>query len=303
MKKRILFIINPIAGGGRDLARFEQIIDRVLKKYDQEIEHEVQVTTARGDAVEKAKNALNRQYNLVVAVGGDGTVNEVACALVGSEAALGIIPIGSGDGIARGLGIPLTLRRAIRTLCQGRIKKIDVGLVQGRYFFAVAGLGFDAVVGKMFDESPVRGALPYFYFGIREFFNYEPVEYQLKFENQVIRKKALILTVANLNQFGNHAIIAPSAKPDDGLLDICLIKDINAFRAAVSLPKLFTGNLVNSKYYEYFQTREVEITRPFPAPIHVDGEVFDGPASVTIKLLPKALSVIIPLAGQAGIKN
>jgi YegS/Rv2252/BmrU family lipid kinase len=293
MKRRFLFIMNPIAGGGRDLTRIGRIISTILIR-NRNCDFEIRVTSKRGEAYEIAKSVVNQDYYAVAAVGGDGTVNEVASALVNSNIRLGIIPVGSGNGLARGLNLPLTLRRAIRSLCTGDTRKIDVGKIEDRYFFATTGLGFDAVIGKLFDEGNLRGPLPYFYIGIREFFTYKPKEYILRFDEQEEKVRALIVAVANTNQFGNGALIAPLAKPDDGLLDICIIKDVNAFNAFKELPKLFTGQLPKSEYYRFFKTQRVEIIREEPAPIHVDGEPVNGGVHLTVEILPGALSVVIP---------
>lgn len=294
MKKHILFIMNPIAGGGHDFKRIGRIISNILLK-DRNCEYEIRITSGKGDATHIAREASNKDYDVIAAVGGDGTVNEVATGLIGSDVPLGIVPIGSGDGIARGLGIPLALRGAIRTLYTGNVKEIDAGTIGNRNFFATTGFGFDAVVGKLFDEGSIRGPLPYFYHGIREFFNYKPKEYILRFNGKEYTKKALIVAVANTKQFGNGAMIAPFAKPDDGLLDICLILDVDAFNAIIHLPKLFTGQLSQSDYYEFYQTKEVEIVRPGPAPLHVDGEPIDGEQTIMVGVCPRALKVMLPL--------
>lgn len=293
MKRRLLFIMNPIAGGGRDLTRIGRIISTILIQ-NRNCDFEIRITSKRGEAHEITKSATTHDYFAVAAVGGDGTVNEVASALVNTDVRLGVIPVGSGNGVARGLNLPLTLRRSIRTLCTGETRKIDVGKIGDRYFFATTGLGFDAVVGKLFDEGNLRGPLPYFYLGIREFFTYQPQQYMLRFNGTEETVKALIVAVANTNQFGNGALIAPLAKPDDGMLDICIIRDVNAFHAFKDLPKLFTGQLPRSEYYRFFKAEKVEIVRPEPAPIHVDGEPIEGGKQLNVEILPGALSVVTP---------
>ncbi|MBN2089043.1 diacylglycerol kinase family lipid kinase [candidate division KSB1 bacterium] len=292
MARRILFIVNPIAGGGRAVKRISRILPAILK--NKKYEYEIRFTSERGHATRLAERGVKEGFDVIVAVGGDGTVNETATGLVGTDKSLGIIPSGSGDGIARGLNLSLMLRRAVDILFEEKSSLIDVGMVGDRYFFATNGMGFDAVIGKLFDEGTIRGPLPYFYFGIREFFNYKPKEYILNFDGHQVQVKALIVAVANTSQFGNGAIIAPFARPDDGLLDICVIRDVNAFHAILDLPKLFTGHLSKSEYYEFYQAKQVEVVRPEPAPIHVDGEPLDGEKVLNVKVLPKALSVIKP---------
>ncbi|MCI0515432.1 diacylglycerol kinase family lipid kinase [candidate division KSB1 bacterium] len=293
MKKRILFVVNPIAGGGKGVRRISRLIPMLIQ--NQQWHYEIRITTARGDAHEIAKAAVTAGYDTVVAVGGDGTVNEIASALIHTPTSLGIITAGSGNGVARGLSLPQMLPRAVQNLYTGVPRKIDVGSVGKRYFFATTGMGFDAVIGKLFDEGNIRGPLPYFYIGIREFFTYQPQEYCLKFNNQEHRFKALLVAVANTNQFGNGALIAPMAQVDDGLLDICIIHDINAFHAIKDLPKLFTGQLPRSEYYSFFRSQAVEIERPERGPLHVDGEPIDGDRTVQVRVIPQALSVIVPM--------
>ncbi len=292
MARRILFVVNPIAGGGRAVKRISRILPAILK--NKKYEYEIRFTSERGHATRLAERGVKEGFDVIVAVGGDGTVNETATGLVGTDKSLGIIPSGSGDGIARGLSLSLMLRRAVDILFEEKSSLIDVGMVGNRYFFATNGMGFDAVIGKLFDEGTIRGPLPYFYFGIREFFNYKPKEYILNFDGHQVQVKALIVAVANTSQFGNGAIIAPFARPDDGLLDICVIRDVNAFHAILDLPKLFTGHLSKSDYYEFYQAKQVEVIRPEPAPIHVDGEPLDGEKVLNVKVLPNALSVIKP---------
>ncbi|MBL7075293.1 diacylglycerol kinase family lipid kinase [candidate division KSB1 bacterium] len=292
MAFKIKFILNPIAGRGRNGARMKRILASVLDKFP--CEYHIQQTVGRGDALRTAREAIREGFDVVAAVGGDGTVNEVASALVNSDACLGIIPIGSGNGLARGLGIPLQLKKACQILCQGKFRRIDVGKIQGRYFFATAGVGFGAVVTKRLNTRSRRGLLPHFYVGLQEFFNYSPKKIALRFDHRQITVKALLVAVANTIQFGNGAIIAPQAQPDDGLLDICIINDLNILQAIYHLPKLFTGHIDRTRYFEIYRSSNVEIILPGPAPIQVDGEALDGDARLKVSLVPKALKVMVP---------
>ena len=291
MASKIKFILNPIAGSGRNRERMERILSEILAELP--CEYDIQQTIGRGDALRTAHEAVQGGFDVVAAVGGDGTVNEVASALVNSNVCLGIIPMGSGNGLARGLGIPLQPKKACQILCAGKVRRIDVGKIQNRYFFATFGVGFGVVVAKRFNARSRRGPLPYFYIGFREFFNYQPKEVILKFDHRQITVKALLVAVANTNQFGNGAIIAPQAQPDDGLLDICIINDLNILQAVYHLPKLFTGYIDRTRYFEIYRSSNVEIIRPWPAPIQVDGETLDGDAKVRVSLIPRALKVMV----------
>lgn len=292
MTHKIKFILNPIAGRGRNWDRMKRILSRVLAVFP--CEYDIQQTVCRGDALRTASEAVQEGFDVVTAVGGDGTVNEVATALINSDACLGIIPMGSGNGLARGLGIPLQFKKACQILCEGKFRRIDVGKIQDRYFFATFGVGFGALVTKRLNTRSRRGVLPHFYVGLQEFFNYLPEEITLRFDHQQITVKALLVAVANTVQFGNGAIIAPQAQPDDGLLDICIINDLNILQAVYHLPKLFTGHIDRTRYFENYRFSNVEIILHRPAPIQVDGEALDGDARLKVSLIPKALKVMIP---------
>jgi len=292
MSKKIKFIINPISGIKHNRDCLKLIITNTITS--DEFVYHFQQTNAPGDAFQIAKKSLDQWFDIIVAVGGDGTVNEVASALVNTKVPLGIIPIGSGNGLARGLGIPLRIKQATQTIIKGKVQQIDVGKMQGRYFFATAGAGFESVVGKRFNEGIIRGPLPYIFWGFHEFLRYKPQEVVLKFDHQIIRKKALLVAIANTMQLGNGAIIAPQAKPDDGLLDVCIIDDINILQALFNLPSLFTGLIENNPYTKFYRTSNLEIVRPQAAPIHVDGETLDGDKILNVSLLPNALNVITP---------
>lgn len=292
MSKKIKFIINPISGIKHNRDRLKLIITNTFTS--DEFVYHFQQTNAPGDAFKIAKKSLDQWFDIIVAIGGDGTVNEVASALVNTNVPLGIIPVGSGNGLARGLGIPLRIKQASQTIVEGKVQQIDVGKMQERYFFATAGAGFEAVVGKRFNEGIIRGPLPYIFWGFHEFLKYKPQEVVLKFDHQIIRKKALLVVIANTRQLGNGAIIAPQAKPDDGLLDVCIIDDINILQVLFKLPSLFTGLIENNPYTKFYRTSNLEIIRPQAAPIHVDGETLDGDKILNVSLLPNALNVIVP---------
>lgn len=292
MTHKIKFILNPTAGGGRNGDRMKRALERVLAEFP--CEYDIQQTLSRGGALRIAREAVQDGFDMVAAVGGDGTVNEVASALVNSNVCLGIIPVGSGNGLARGLGIPLQFKKACQILYEGKFRRIDVGKIQSRYFFATSSVGLGAIMTKRLSTWSRRGLLSHFYVGFQEFFKYSPEKVTLRFDHRQITVKALLVAVANTIQFGNGAIIAPQAQPDDGLLDICIINDLNILQAIYHLPKLFTGHIDRTRYFEIYQSSNVEIILPGPAPIQVDGEVLDGNARLKVSLVPKALKVMVP---------
>ncbi len=288
--KKIRFIFNPRSG----LIHPESLLKKFIAAYfpSNLCEYDFVRTEKRFHALETATEAVKKKYDIVVAIGGDGTVNETASALVNTKTALGIIPVGSGNGLARALGIPLMMRRAIKVITRGEIRFIDVGMVENRYFFATAGMGFDAVLGKRFDDAKIRGPAPYYFYGVQEFFRYRAPRYEIKFEGNTIKKNALIVAVANSKQYGNNVIIAPSAEPDDGLLDLAVVDDVNLLSTLYYLPTLFSGKIEKTPIFKIYRSTQFEVFREFPAPYTLDGEVYEGDRHLSCSLLPKALKVI-----------
>jgi YegS/Rv2252/BmrU family lipid kinase len=287
---RIKFIINPIAGFRRDKSLIEELIRRRCKNFDFTILH----TAAPGDATRLAQEAATEGYHIVVAVGGDGTVNETASGLVGSDTALGIIPRGSGNGLARSLTIPLQAAPALEVICAGKAHRIDAGRAAHRYFFVVTGVGFDASVGHKFNSASWRGPLPYFYIAAREFANYQPEPVRLRLEDDIIEVTPLLVTIANTEQYGNGAIIAPHAKPDDGILEVCVVDPMNFTEFVMNATKLFNGKADTIPSITYYRAKTATIEKSGPVLFHVDGEaqMSDGPVKVSV--LPQALKVIVP---------
>jgi YegS/Rv2252/BmrU family lipid kinase len=289
---KIRFIRNPKSGIVRTQSLLRKAIDWNFA--DSNFDYEIIETEYAGHGRILAKEAVEHGYDAVVAIGGDGTVNEVGSMLVNTDTALGIIPLGSGNGLARGLNISLQPIKAANILKTGKIRTIDAGVVEGEIFFIVTGLGFDALIGKVFNEQEIRGLLPYFTIGFREYRDYNPDLTILKFDGKTVPVKPLFVTIANLKGWGGGAIISPEAELDDGLLDICVMHRAPWFYIVANLPKLFTGGVVKLKKYSRYQAQSVEIIRQNPGPYHFDGESRDGGTTLNISLLPKALKVIVP---------
>ena len=290
--KRIKFVHNPKSGVLRSPLIIRKSIERILTAAN--FDYDFAETQFRGHAKEIASQAAQDGYDAVVAIGGDGTTNEVASALLHSQTAAGIIPVGSGNGLAIGLGIPVSLRKATTLLMEGRIREIDAGCVEGKNFFIVTGMGFDAIVGKLFDEGNIRGPLPYFAIGLREFQLYRPEVFILKFDGKQVAAPALLVTIANMKGWGVGAVIAPHAEPDDGLLEICILHRIKLIKALFHLPKLFNGNIEKVRTYERYQAKSVQIIREKAGPIHFDGEPYDAGAIVNVSVDHRALKVVVP---------
>ena len=290
----ILCIINPIAGGGRAAKEIAPLLQALCRVSGASCD--IVTTNKRGDGTTFAQDAVRQGYSLVAAAGGDGTINEVATGLVGSGVTLGIIPVGSGNGLARALRIPLRYQDACKLTLDGMPKLIDVGEVEGRRFFATSGVGFDAHVGKTYNESPhhSRGIMPYVQIAVSEFFTYTPESVMLRCNGNTYRYTPLVLTVANTEQYGGGAIIAPGAMPDDGLFDVVIIPQSNMLTLVSQLPKLFTRDIDTFPNMVTHRAASLTITRHFPGPVHVDGESFMAGAILHYTLLPLALSVLVP---------
>jgi len=290
--RKVKFVHNPRSGIIRSPVLIRRILERSIA--DAPFEYDFTETEYRGHAREIASDAIQQGYDAVVAVGGDGTANEVATALLHSDVAMGIIPIGSGNGLARGVSIPVSIRKAGRLLIEGKTRIIDAGKFENRYFFVVGGVGFDALIGKLFDDQSIRGPLPYFWIGFREFLFYRPEVFILEFDGRHIVVPALLVTIANTKQWGNGVIIAPEAEPDDGKLDVCIIHRVKFFYALYHFPKLFTGKIDKVRKYERYQTKKVKIIREYPGPFHVDGEPQDAGTELHVTVEPSALKIIVP---------
>lgn len=289
MHKKATIVVNPIAGVGKH----KRNIVKLTSEYFSQKCHEITLkeTTRRGEATDFAQQAVDKNTDIVVVVGGDGTVNEVGSGLVNSDVTMGIIPCGSGNGFARSLNIPQNVEQACRLILEGNICSIDVGKANERYFFLVAGVGFDAKVGKRFDDYPNRGAVSYFYVGAKEFFVYKPEWVRISFDSKKFESNPFLIAVANGQQYGNGAIIAPDAKLNDGLFDISIVHQLSFFQLIGALPKLFNGQIKKFPDAEFHKSETVCIERKTPGLVNIDGEpVVESPV-VECSVLPNALKV------------
>ncbi len=290
--KKIHIIYNANAG----LIHPVQLIRRLIHyHFPKNLCHvTLSLTEYRGHASDLAREAVYNDCDIVVAIGGDGTINEIASQLVHTNVWFGVIPMGSGNGFARSMRIPLNLFRAFRNITRGEVRPIDVGVANKRYFFTTAGFGLDAMIGKRFDESKIRGPGPYYIAGMKELLNFKPSNFEIYFGNQKLKRRSIIVAVANMNQYGINAIIAPRALPDDGQLDLCIVSGDNLLAAMVHLPKLFTGHIEKAPQVELYQHAEFKIIREKPEVYHLDGEVIHQKEQVIdISIIPKALNVIV----------
>ena len=249
----------------------------------------------RGEATSAAREAA-ADHDVVVAVGGDGTVNEVFNGIMGTESIFGIIPAGTGNGFAREFDLPMQPEEACKVLVEGDIREIDVGRANDRYFLGTAGVGFDALIAKVASKKigPLRGMWLYFFAGAFVFFKYDRQLVNVEIDSQIVKVKPLLVAIANTRIYGGAAVIAPDAEPDDGLFDVCIAQDMSAIRLATSIPKLFTGKHINLHEITMYKGKSIIISAPKPIPVHVDGEPMDGSHSIHFTLLPRAIKILVP---------
>ena len=293
----ITLIINPISGRARrwDVARRVELARTALSAVSEE--SRIVLSERRGHVRELAGAALRDGSRMVMVWGGDGSVNEAGSALLGSRTPLAIIPAGSGNGLARELGIPLQPAAAIAAALQGRPRVIDAGELAGRPFFNVAGVGFDARIASRFDRAPKRGLATYVRVTARELLTYAGGTYRIDcgdLETIAVHevRRALLVTVANSPQFGNGARIAPLAKLDDGRLDLVVFEEVSRFATICAVPRLFRGGVERVRGITTQQIERGRIESDAPMPFHVDGEPVEGGKTLEIRVLPGALAVI-----------
>ena len=283
----ILFIINPISGTVKK-SGVEHLINENLdlSKYNYSIKH----TQYPHHATEIAKQE-STNYKIIVAVGGDGTVHEVGLGLIHTNSTLGIIPMGSGNGLARHLKIPMSTKKAILLLNNFQSKPIDTVKINDTHFLGAGGIGFDAHISYLFAKATKRGFITYLQLSVKEFFSYNEHNYQLIIDGKIFYKKAFLITFANSNQYGNNAFIAPNAVIDDGWISIVILKKFSLIYAIPLAIKLFTKKINPSKFVEEIKVKKAQIISPSNE-IHLDGEPLLIENTINIEVLPLSLNVI-----------
>ena len=284
--KKLLFIVNPVSG----VKSKKTAIELLKSNLDDHISYTVVETVRANHASELANQAIVDGFDAVIAVGGDGTVNEVGKALVNSGVALGVLPFGSGNGFARHRKIPIIIRDAIELINRFSTKTIDTATLNGEVFLTTAGLGFDAHVGWKFSESRSRGFLTYSQIAVNEFIGYKEEDYHLIIDGNELKTKAFVISIANGGQYGNNAWIAPDASMEDGKLNVCIIKPFPAHFTPDIVLKLFSKNLTASKYYQSIEAEKIQIIKAHK--YHLDGEPRETNGDLVIQVVPKSLKVI-----------
>ena len=293
---KIRVLINPNAGVANPL---EAVVHAVARHWDAAV-HDVTFQTSldAADGRRKAERAVVDGVEILLVAGGDGMINTVGQALLGSPVALGVIPTGSGNGFARHFNIPLVPEDAVRAFVGARRTRIDVGQANGHPFFVTCSMAWEAAIARSFEKSPVRGIWPYIFAAAYEYVAYTPQPFEVMLDDHEILRfpGPMIFTIANLTQYGGGAKIAPHAQPDDGELELVVIPSQDIPQLLVNLPRLYDGTLDQIPEMVSRRFKKLNVRRTQAGPIQVDGEIIEAVRDVEISVIPQALTVLVPAA-------
>lgn len=299
-RRKLLAVINPISGTAN-----KQYIPETITEVMDESKWDVMIrfTQRPGHATDLAKQAIKQGYYGVLAIGGDGTINEVAAALRDSDTALGIIPNGSGNGLARHLNIPIDVKRALEEINNDRIEQFDYCMANQHPFFCTCGVGFDAHVSAKFAESKKRGPMSYLKNTLVEYLRYRSEEYSIETADQVLTERAFVIACGNASQYGNNAFITPNASMQDGLIDVTLIQPFTPLDTAVLGILLFTKHIDQDTNIQSFRTPSLTIHRPKAGVMHIDGEPMMMEADIEVKCIHNGIKIFLPKDGGENKKT
>ncbi|MCQ2376195.1 MAG: YegS/Rv2252/BmrU family lipid kinase [Salinivirgaceae bacterium] len=288
MAEKILFIVNPISGTGKQRHLYRMLENNLdYQKY----EPEIVFTSCAGHATELSKAAVGK-YKFVVAVGGDGTVNEVAQGLVNTNTIMGIIPVGSGNGLARHLNLPMIMASAIKVLNRQLVVKMDTMLLNNKLSVNVSGVGFDAIVAHKFATNGKRGPISYVKIAMSEYQNYNGSKYNLNIDGLEVYANAFMVGFANSSQFGNNAYIAPQASVTDGLIDVCIMQPFTILEVPTLSLKLFNKTIDTAHSMKTIKAKSVTLTSTEPIVGHIDGEPEMFGNTLSVSIMPSSLNMI-----------
>tara|TARA_B100000674_G_scaffold98096_1_gene70903 strand:- start:1059 stop:1934 length:876 start_codon:yes stop_codon:yes gene_type:complete len=283
------FIVNPIAGLGKQ-KNIKKILDRYLDK--NRFNFDIIYTEKHLHAKELAKQAVKEKYDLIISVGGDGTLNQISSELIGTNVAIGVIPAGSGNGFGLHFGIKKNIKKAVKQLNNSEIKKVDTATANGIPFVNVSGVGFDAHIAKLFSTLKKRGLINYLKLIVQEL-NYKSKEYNIEFEDKVRKLNAILISFANASQYGNNFKISPNSNIEDGLLDFVIVKDLPKWEIPFLLFKIAIGKANKCKYIEIIRTKKMKITSSENI-IHLDGEPKQINTSIEVICNKSSLYIFVP---------
>jgi YegS/Rv2252/BmrU family lipid kinase len=288
---KLFFIINKYSGAGYR----PEVEGRIITACGQlNLECTIEFTQERGHATELARQAVEQNFRTVFAVGGDGTVNEVAQGIINTGTIMGILPKGSGNGLARHLRIPMNFLKSLATLSSRQTIAMDTVLVNGRLSVNIAGIGFDGHVAGLFGKDGKRGLIGYSWLVAKEFRSFGEFPVDMIVDGQRLRRNTFILAFANSSQFGNNARVAPYASVCDQRVDVCLVKKVPLSQAIGFAQKMFNGTMDRSAFVEIIQAKKIELQFDKPMPYHIDGEAMEPLGRFSIEVQPKSLRMLVP---------
>lgn len=293
MKEKILFIVNPISGH-KDKKNFPSLVESLIDK--EKYDYSISWTEYGGHAKELAREAIASGVDVIVAVGGDGTINEIGTAMLGAEQTFAIVPCGSGNGLARHLHIPLKAEKVITEVINKGVKsKIDTASINGVPFISIGGVGFDAIIADYFAKDPNRGLKTYVKLVTERYFKFQPEKYHLILDDDTeIDCEPLFISFANSNQFGNNAVVSPHASLNDGLLDVCVFKKPSFISIPDVAVKLMTSRIDHSKIVDIYKAKKIKVIRQKEDIANVDGEAMMLAKDLDIEIKPLSLNILLP---------
>ena len=297
--RKVRVLVNPKSGPGSSFDALWGLVEKHWSGDRADVSYQFSHDVADGQR--KAARAIRDGVDTILVAGGDGMVNSIGGALVGTDTALGVIPTGSGNGFARHFGIPLDIPGAIQALARAKRRPIDVGTANGHPFFVTCSLAWDAAIARRFEAFPFRGIAPYVFAAAAELITYEdqPIHVALDGGATQVFANPILFTVANLTQYGGGAQIAPKARPDDGLMEMVVVLRPDLPLLLMNIGRLFNGTLDQLPQVATRRFRSLDLHRPKATPIQLDGELVDAGRAIEIRLLPKALFVLVPPAAAA----
>lgn len=298
-EKRVCVLVNPRSGPRWSFDRMRKALDREWDQPGTELTY--QFCQSAEDGIAKAQRAVDRHADVILVAGGDGTVNTIGRTLIGTDVALGIIPVGSGNGFARHFEIPLQPDKAVLALAGATVQAIDVGVAAGHPFLVTCSMAWEAALAQSFARTALRGVLPYVFAGVQELIGYVPQDFAVTLDGhrKVSIGLPMLFTVANLSQYGGGAKIAPEARADDGWLELVVALHQDVGMLIANIARLFDGSLAQLPQVSTYRFQSMRVTRSRPGPIQVDGELVEAPEEIDVYVRPASLKVLVPQAVSA----
>lgn len=290
MKKRLAFIINPISGG-ISKEGFPMLVDKHINKNI--FDYDLFYTQSTEHNKDLAQSCVAQKYDAIIAVGGDGTINNTAKYIAGTDTTFGIIPVGSGNGLARHLHLSMNQEEALKAINKFDYTYMDTGLANNEFFLNVAGVGFDAHVSWMFANAPKRGFWQYTKITLAEFAKYKSRKYQIKIDGKTISEEAFLVCVANGSQYGNNAYIAPTADINDGRFEVTILKPFKIYQMPKLGARIFNKTIHQSAHVKVLSGKNIVIERGLTEVVNIDGEPIMMAPVIDIKIIPANLKIIV----------